>query len=108
MYIKSTKNQNKKLSITVYNNTALIYEKRNLGRSKSDLTIEYFDISKYIIETSLIVSGINYNFLDINYLCCTKNTKNDNKNNIPDPCLTCERLIPNSILIKAIIIIVEK
>lgn len=100
MYIKSTKNQNKKLSITVYNNTALIYEKRNLGRSKSDLTIEYFDISKYIIETSLIVSGINYNFLDINYLCCTKNTKNDNKNNIPDPCLTCERLIPNSILIK--------
>ena len=33
-------------------------------------------------------------------MCCTKNTKNDNKNNIPDPCLTCERLIPNSILIK--------
>ncbi|ASW42481.1 DUF4139 domain-containing protein [Clostridium isatidis] len=97
MYIKSTKNQNKKLSITVYNNTALIYEKRNLGKSKSELTIEYFDISKDIIETSLLVLGINYNFLNINYLCCTNN---ENKNNIPNSCLSCEELIPNSIMIK--------
>lgn len=97
MYIKSTKNQNKTLSITIYNNTALIYEKRNLGKSKSEFTIEYFDISKNIIESSLLVLGVDYNFLEVNYLCCSKN---DDKNNISNPCFSCEELIPNSILIK--------
>ncbi|MCR1950928.1 MULTISPECIES: DUF4139 domain-containing protein [Clostridium] len=98
MYGKSTSSQTKNLSLTVYNNTALINETREIPKYKSDpnpyITIEYFDISKYIDETSVIITGIDDFIMIFNYLCC------NNKNPNPSPCDTCENLIPNSILIK--------
>lgn len=98
MYVKSTNSQNKNLSLTVYNNTALINEIREIPRYKPDsnayITIEYFNISKFIDETSVIVTGIDDFIMIFNYLCC-----NDNNPNSSD-CDTCKNLIPNSILIK--------
>lgn len=98
MYGKSTSAQTTNLSLTVYNNIALINETRDLPRYKSDsnpyVSIEYFDISKYIDETSVIITGMDDFIMIFNYLCC--NDKNPNLS----PCDTCENLIPNSILIK--------
>ncbi len=99
MYIKSTNLQNKNLSITVYNNVALINETREVLKSKIDpssyVTIEYFDISKFINETSVVVIGMNDILMNFNYLCC-----NSKKNLDILPCNSCENLIPNSILIQ--------
>ena len=74
MYGKSTSAQTTNLSLTVYNNIALINETRDLPRYKSDsnpyVSIEYFDISKYIDETSVIITGMDDFIMIFNYLCC--------------------------------------
>lgn len=98
MYGKSTSAQTTNLSLTVYNNIASINETRELTRYKSDsspyITIEYFDISKYIDETSVIITGMDGFIMTFNYLCC------NDKSSTTSPCNTCEKLIPDSILIK--------
>lgn len=98
MYIKSTNLQNKDLSLTVYTNTALVNETREILKPKPDsnpyVTIEYFDISKFLNETSVIILGVDDFAMIFNYICC--NAKDSNTIS----CSNCESLIPNSILIK--------
>lgn len=89
MYIKSTKSQNKDLSLTLYNNISLINEVRSIPQ-KDNLTIEYLDISNFIDENSILVEGLNFHSLVLTYVkdeSC-KDTCNPN-------------LIPYSITIKS-------
>lgn len=99
MYIKSTNSQNINLSLTIYNNIALINESRFLPNptpdSNPDINIEYFNISKFINEASVMVAGIDDFMMTFNYICCY------NENNNQNSCNDCSTLIPESILIKA-------
>ena len=94
MYIKLNKSNNKDISLSVYNNTALINEVRYLPKVKCPAVIEYFDISNFINETSLMIDEINYTDVSYSYICCD----NDKKSNLEN-CTQCSNLIPNSIII---------
>lgn len=89
MYFKSNKTQSKTLSLTLYNNTTLVNEVRSIP-SKDNLTLEYLDISNFIDENSILVEGLNFSSLVLNYVKSEfcENTCNTN-------------LIPHSITIKA-------
>lgn len=99
MYIKSTNSQNKNLSLTVYNNITLVSETRYLPKPtpdpSSNINIEYFNISKFINETSVMIAGVDDFMMIFNYICC------NNEDSSLKPCSNCDNLVPNSILIKA-------
>jgi hypothetical protein len=94
MYIKLNKSNNKGISLSIYNNTALINEVRYLPKVKCPAVIEYFDISNFIDETSLMIDEINYTDVSYSYICC-----DNNKNSTSENCTQCSNLIPNSIII---------
>lgn len=94
MYIKLNKSNNKSISLSIYNNTTLINEVRYLPKYKCPTVIEYFDISDFIDETSLMIGEVNYADISYSYICCDKN-----KNPNPEDCTQCSNLIPNSIII---------
>lgn len=73
MSIRSISEQNEYLSLTIYNNDmALINEIRSIPKikdTKENIVVEYYDISKLIIELSVMIFGgdvleINFNYKD--------------------------------------------
>lgn len=94
MYIKLNKSNNKSISLSIYNNTTLINEVRYLPKPKCPTVIEYFDISNFIDETSLMINEINYSTISYSYICC-----DNNKNSTQENCVQCSNLIPSSIII---------
>lgn len=73
MSIRSTSEQNEYLSLTIYNNDmALINEIRSIPKikdTKENIIVEYYDISKLLIENSVMILGgevleINFNYKD--------------------------------------------
>ncbi|WP_300380738.1 hypothetical protein [Clostridium sp.] len=69
-------------------------EIRYLPKVKCPAIIEYFDISNFIDETSLIIDEIDYTDISYSYICC-----DNNKNSNSEDCIQCSNLIPNSMII---------
>lgn len=76
MVIKSFNSDTINMQLTIYtNNLALVNETRQIPKNKDAKTIEYYDISHYLDESSVLINGGDIAEINFTYEC-NKGTEN--------------------------------